>query len=370
MTDISNNTELVSSNQESLMNNSIQTISKEDFKKLSEKSLIDIFIENDYSLSKIDKTFGFFDGFSGRVFRKKNIDYISIKEKYIQKQREEYEKSPNYCAHCKKPLPWEKRNNKFCSSSCSASENNIGKVKNPTGKGKVVRYNYNNGIFFNDEGTELEIDRPTFDVKRNTMYQHNKLIDRKYPELNIPHLQPMQCIICGNIGCTDKFCKDHNFRQLIGLTKLGFNASTIGTRLVKEEFYRLRELIYDLYWNQELSTIEIAKIFGLRNDRFPPYILDNLDIPRRNLSESTTNAFKHGKLNPPTVLSFLKSNLKACWHISWEGTNVYLRSSYELDYANYLDSQKISYKVEEIRLEYFDTLLNKKKNCRSRFLFT
>ena len=60
MTDISNNTELVSSNQESLMNNSIQTISKEDFKKLSEKALIDIFIENDYSLFKIDKTFGFF----------------------------------------------------------------------------------------------------------------------------------------------------------------------------------------------------------------------------------------------------------------------------------------------------------------------
>ena len=34
---------------------------------------------------------------------------------------------------------------------------------------------------------------------------------------------------------------------------------------------------------------------------------------------------------------------------------MYLRSSYEFDYAKILDSQKIEYEVETIRLEYYDS---------------
>lgn len=41
-----------------------------------------------------------------------------------------YEQSPNYCKHCGKPLPWEKRRNLYCNSSCAASENNKGITRN------------------------------------------------------------------------------------------------------------------------------------------------------------------------------------------------------------------------------------------------
>jgi hypothetical protein len=40
--------------------------------------------------------------------------------------RNDYEANPNLCLYCTKELPFEKRRNKFCNQSCSASYNNIG----------------------------------------------------------------------------------------------------------------------------------------------------------------------------------------------------------------------------------------------------
>ena len=46
------------------------------------------------------------------------------------------------------------------------------------------------------------------------------------------------------------------------------------------------------------------------------------------------------------------------WHTTWDNTEVYLRSSYELEYAQELDSKQINYEVESLRIKYFDTKLN------------
>lgn len=53
----------------------------------------------------------------------------ALKTIELNKQRkllriEEYNKQPNICTNCGKPLSYEQRNNKFCSNSCSASYNN------------------------------------------------------------------------------------------------------------------------------------------------------------------------------------------------------------------------------------------------------
>ena len=42
-------------------------------------------------------------------------------------------------------------------------------------------------------------------------------------------------------------------------------------------------------------------------------------------------------------------------HITWEGLEVYYRSSYELEYAQSLDAQKVKYEVESKRIRYYDT---------------
>ena len=46
----------------------------------------------------------------------------------------EYLTNPNLCKFCNKPIPYEKRINKFCNHSCSASFNNINVGRNITDK--------------------------------------------------------------------------------------------------------------------------------------------------------------------------------------------------------------------------------------------
>lgn len=48
-------------------------------------------------------------------------------------------------------------------------------------------------------------------------------------------------------------------------------------------------------------------------------------------------------------------------HITWEGTKIYLRSSYEEDYALELDNEKIKYVYEPFKIDYFDEDLKKSR---------
>jgi len=61
------------------------------------------------------------------------------KDKYEDK-RKEYEKDTKKCHFCMVALPYEKRKNKFCDSSCAASLNNKGITRNETGiNGQVTQ---------------------------------------------------------------------------------------------------------------------------------------------------------------------------------------------------------------------------------------
>jgi hypothetical protein len=50
--------------------------------------------------------------------------------------RRKYYDNPKNCKYCNEIIEYDKRYNKFCNSSCSASYNNVGKVKN----GKKIEY--------------------------------------------------------------------------------------------------------------------------------------------------------------------------------------------------------------------------------------
>lgn len=55
-----------------------------------------------------------------------------------------YNLDPKLCAFCNKPLPYDKRRNKFCGHSCSAKMGNKGLVKNPKGVNGITRSILNN----------------------------------------------------------------------------------------------------------------------------------------------------------------------------------------------------------------------------------
>ena len=61
------------------------------------------------------------------------LGYLASREILKQKHQQIvdlYQRHPRLCELCQKPLPYEKRYNRFCSSSCSASFNNLERSKN------------------------------------------------------------------------------------------------------------------------------------------------------------------------------------------------------------------------------------------------
>lgn len=58
-------------------------------------------------------------------------------KKLRQERIEQYYKNPTLCFHCISPLPYEKKRNKFCSKSCAASHNNVGRIRSEESKRKT-----------------------------------------------------------------------------------------------------------------------------------------------------------------------------------------------------------------------------------------
>ena len=85
-------------------------------------------------------------------------------------------------------------------------------------------------------------------------------------------------------------------------------------------------------------------------------ILNALGIKRRNLTEANLIAWKNGKISPQS-----NSKFKTSWHLTWDNKYVFLRSSYELKYANELDCKQIIYEVETLKIIYWDSQLCKER---------
>lgn len=171
---------------------------------------------------------------------------------------------------------------------------------------------------------------------------HNNIIIKKYKNLGIPLISPGCCHICGQLNCNCDFCKNHNFLQLIGLTRFGLNPKTIGTTNIFSEFNRIKEIIYDLYWNKNYSLSDIGKYFNYQGNKNCLHIsiFRHLDIPTRSISKAETLYLSTHPKNISTVIP--KNNFyHSQWHTTWNEKQVFLRSSYELDYAKQLDNKKL-----------------------------
>lgn len=303
---------------------------KNPLRDLNDTELISLFINLKCSAEGVDKFFGICKNSTAREFNRRGISRSDITSKQKAKEIEEYSKCPKLCEHCGKPLPWEKRSGRFCSKSCAASENNMGKVKNPKGIG-----------------------HPEKKPKEKNANKKQKV--QKLPKAKI-------CSICGSENCSHEFCRKHNLQQLNGLVKyLGFDKTAIGTDRVFDEFKRIRDMVYNLYWNLGYSRVDLGKKFGYPGGTMPMNVLKRtLEIPSRTQSEAVSNAILLNKTSLPKIdqtTGFIKCTTEH--HITWTGKEVYLRSSYEIDYANFLDKNKILYSVEELRLEYYDSQQNR-----------
>lgn len=172
------------------------------------------------------------------------------------------------------------------------------------------------------------------------------------------------CTICGRPKnpitnkCTNSFCNEHNNQHFVSLIKyFGFDKSKYGTVDVEDEFNRIKDILYDLYWNKHKSSTEIAKQFNYTSN--PTNITQKifkqiLHIPVKTCKQSTQENFIENRIN----LGEANNQYVHGWHITWNNKEVYYRSQYELDYANELDSKQIDYEMETLRIKYFDSQTN------------
>jgi len=318
------------------------------FQKKFTKEDVEKAIKVSRNFTEVIKTLGIkLNGKITAVLKKYCIENSISTENLCQNYttREEYEKNPKLCKHCGKPIPWEKRDNdKYCCRSCAASETNT----------KRPKFSWKNKL----SHEELLARRRTRD--RINRAKKNK---KELKSNDIERIKNNTCPICGQENCTSEFCKKHNLQQLRGFVKhLGFDSTAIGTIRVFDEFERIKKMIYDLYWNQGLSMADLGKRFNYSSKigHIPENVLESLEIPRRTKSESQKTYLIN---NPGRRLVFsdkiFEKSLKSENHISWDGKSYFLRSSYEIEYAEYLDGLKILYMVEELRIEYLDSQQNR-----------
>lgn len=116
------------------------------------------------------------------------------------------------------------------------------------------------------------------------------------------------------------------------------------------EIKDIPETLRSFYWDRNYSVFEFWYRFQI-----PFWILQKVfranSIAFRDAVESQKVALEEGRKSVQAD----EIHFKTGHHTTWEGLEVFYRSSYELEFAQQLDEQKVSYRVENLRIRYFDS---------------
>lgn len=242
-----------------------------------------------------------------------------------------------YCGKSFSELPSKYASGDFCSKECArkyssqfANTNEMRTIKSNTACDKLnIPHKSNEYI--------------TFDEYGNIHHKPRKL-KKKF------------CKICGQEECLHpEICKLGIIQQKSkALSALSFNFSKVGTIEIYNEYFKVKDFLYDLYTNKEKSILDIMKEYQIKHIRSLELLFIRFEIPRRTFSDSCLLAYAKDKISPPVCPRY-----KTGWHTTWEGKSYFHRSSYELDYMNELDEKQIPYDCEALRIRYYDSVKQK-----------
>lgn len=187
-----------------------------------------------------------------------------------------------------------------------------------------------------------------------SIYRHKKLLCNFSKKISGNNISYDQCWFCGKLHCKNDICKKLTAANVRNLIKyFNFNSNTLGTENAILEYNRIKNELIDLYFIKRLPSKELEKIYN-----YPSHINQQIfpmfDLIGRNLSESVILSYLEHRMPEKDI----KNQYHSTWHTTWDDKEVYLRSSYELEYAQELDSKQIKYDVESLRIKYFDTQEN------------
>lgn len=176
------------------------------------------------------------------------------------------------------------------------------------------------------------------------------------------------CLLCGSedsCNCKDLTNGYSNKRFISSVLNplseyFGFDIKTLGTSNFVTEFNRVKSIIDYDYNVLKLSIKELFLKYN--NYKYITRLVKRLGLSYRDKSETQkVLLLNSGSLNTTMYKNknWLSKQFKTEYHKSWDGNTYFLRSSYEIEYANYLDSKRIKYLVEGLLIKYYDS----QKNC-------
>lgn len=167
------------------------------------------------------------------------------------------------------------------------------------------------------------------------------------------------CKICGreliNGKCQNEFCIKYKNVKFGKLAKyFNFDLNKLGTLEVEQEFNRIRDMLYDLYWNKHMSSNQITQKVNMPcNSIFSYFKL--FEIPTKSISYAVKENIEEERVTYK-IQNHFHGRYES--HITWDNKQIFLRSINEIKYAEELDSKKILYEYESLRIKYFDTQKN------------
>ena len=159
------------------------------------------------------------------------------------------------------------------------------------------------------------------------------------------------CKSCGEeVYNRKKICDD--CRPYFYYKKL-FKKFNILDKNVKIANDKCLTLLKNEYFDNKLSLDQIKEKYKTQLNTIHFYFRRN-GIQLRSNDDSITLAYENGRKSPSSNKIYTHG-----WHETWDGKKVYLRSSYEFNYAKELDDYNILYNVENKRIRYYDTIKQK-----------
>lgn len=230
------------------------------------------------------------------------------------------------CEYCQNGITEKFGSGRFCSKTCSKkfSSNINKKIKNENIKKSLIGFKYNKNI--------------NGDTIKTPSKKHNKCIScEEYFERNSKNRNKKYCSDC---------IKLYGYRQL-------FKKLNISDNNLKIANDKSLKILKTEYFDNELSLLELREKYNIQLNSIHFYFKKN-GINLRGIGDSLSLSYKNGKSNSKPYGPY-----KQGYHTTWDNKKVYLRSSYEFNYAKQLDDYKIKYDVEKIRIRYYDSIEQK-----------
>lgn len=222
----------------------------------------------------------------------------------------------------------------FCSETCAkkyAANYLRTEGKNKTKRLKCLRCGKENEVLINHSNTYI------CEACRKKLKEEKNPKKYKYSE---------NCVL-GNFERSWAYkTKSSNIK------KLGFDFE--GN--FEEEFFKVRNLLYSIYYDQKKSILEMVDLFNFKSSITPQNMLRLFGFNKfRGVKEGIVNSYVQGR----SSLTIPNDNyqFKHGW-IDTQFGKFYYRSSYELNLIKFLDSKGIRFTCNEFKINYVSSIDN------------